>query len=79
MAVTLFLASGARRVIKEADHAYMDGPFFIVTRWYPDVQESHTMLSLRSQDVVRAEIQNDDGTIEHVLGAGLPRQREESS
>ena len=53
MAVTLFLASVARRVIEEADRAYMDGPFFMVTRWHPHVQKSHTMLSLRSQDVVR--------------------------
>ena len=73
-AVILFLASGDQRFV-EADDAHMDGPFFMVTRWDPRLQRIQTVLTLRSQDVVSAEIRNDDGTAEFVLGAGgVPRK-----
>ena len=72
MAVKITMASGEDRIVNELDGAPMDGPFFLATRWYSNLQSSHTVLTLRSRDVVRAEIQKDDGTTEYVLGAGLP-------
>ena len=75
MAVILFLASGDQRVLDEADGAHMDGPFFVITRWDSRLQRTQTVVTMRSQDVVSAEIQKDDGTTEFVLGAaGLPRK-----
>ena len=71
MAVTLLLTSGERRVVKEGDAARMDGPFFMVTRWDVGLQRPQTVLTLRSIDVVSAEIQKDDATTEIVLGAGI--------
>ena len=63
------MTSGAERAI-EADEAHMDGPFFMLTRWHSGLLKSHTVLTLRSRDVVRAEIREDDGTTRYVLGAG---------
>lgn len=50
----------------------MDGPFFMVTRLDVRLQRARTVLTLRSQDVIRAQIQKEkDGEITgHVLGAG---------
>lgn len=48
----------------------MDGPFFMVTRWDSRLQRTQIVLTMRSQDIVSAQIQNDDGTTEFVLGAG---------
>ena len=70
MPVRLFLASGARRDL-DADSAQMDGPFFTVTRWDSSLKRRQTVVTLRSQDVVSAEIQKDGGTTEFVLGADL--------
>ena len=70
MAVRLFLASGAQRNVVEADGAHMDGPFFLVTRWDARLQCRQTVLTMRSQDVVSAEIEKDGVSVELVLGAG---------
>ena len=70
MAVKLFLASGLRRDLAEADGAHMDGPFFMVTRWDARLERSQTVLTLRACDVVSAEIWKDGVCIEFVLGAG---------
>jgi hypothetical protein len=70
MDVILVLASGERRVL-EADGAHMEGPFFMVTRWDAGLQRSQTVVTLRSQDVVRAEIHRDADTVEVVLGAAV--------
>lgn len=72
MAVRLLLASGDQRVL-EADGAHMDGPFFLVTRWDSNLNRRQTVLTLRSQDVVSAEIEK-DGVVEFVLGAGLTQK-----
>ena len=71
MAVRLFLASGVRRLLVEADGAHMDGPFFMVTRWDARLQCRQTVLTMRSQDVVSAEIETDGASVELVLGAGV--------
>ncbi len=71
MAVRLILASGVRRVLVEADGAHIDGPFFMVTRWDARLQCKQTILTLRSQDVVSADILKDGVSTEIVLGAGV--------
>jgi hypothetical protein len=72
-AVTLFLASGDQRDV-DGDGAHMDGPFFLVTRWDPPLQCSHTVLTLRSCDVLWAEVQKNGKTV-FVLGAGGAQSR----
>ena len=37
MAVRLFLSSGGQRTVDDADSARLDGPFFMVSRWCPDL------------------------------------------
>jgi hypothetical protein len=69
MAVLLLLESGARRDV-DGDGAHMDGPFFMVTRWDLRLQCAQTVLTLRSRDIVRAEVQKDGVTTGYVLGAG---------
>jgi len=71
LAVTLFLTSGARRVVPEGDAAQMDGTFFMVTRFDTRLERIRTVLTLRSTDVISAEIQRADGTTEFVRGAGI--------
>jgi hypothetical protein len=70
--VILHLASGVQRTVEHADAAHLDGPFFIVTRWYPDLKRRETILTLRSDDVVAAEIVEDGVRIKRVLGGGEP-------
>jgi hypothetical protein len=69
-AVRLHLSSGERRLIEHADGARLDGAFFIVTRWCPDLKRRETVLTLRPQDVVFAEILRDGVQAECVAGAG---------
>jgi len=57
MAVRLLLSSGGQRTIDAADSARLDGPFFLVRRrWYPDLNRTETVLTLRSEDVIGAEV-----------------------
>ena len=71
MAVRLFLASGARRDLIDADGAHMDGPFFLITRWDARLERTQTTLTLRSEAVVSAEICEEGVSVEFVLGAGV--------
>jgi hypothetical protein len=71
--VILHLASGVQRTIEHADSAHVDGPFFIVTRWYQDLNRRETVLTLRSDDVVAADIVKDGVRINGVLGSGEPK------
>ena len=71
--VILLLASGIQRTIEHADSACVDGPFFSVTRWYQDLNRRETVLTLRSDDVVAAEIVKDGVSINCVLGGGEPK------
>src|SRR5207247_7657726 len=61
MAVRLFLSSGGQRTIDAADSARLDGPFFLVRRRYPDLNRTETVLTLRSEDVVGADVLKDGG------------------
>ena len=73
MAVRLFLPSGARREL-DADGAHMDGPFFLVTRWDARLERTQTVLTLRFEDVVSAEVVKDGVSVEFVSGAAGPRR-----
>jgi hypothetical protein len=70
VAVRLFLTCGGQRTIDAADSARLEGPFFIISRWYPDLKRSETVLTLRSQDVVGTEILKDWVRIDYVPGPG---------
>ena len=56
MPVRLFLSSGAQRTLDTADSARLDDAFFIVTRRDPRTGRVETLLTLRSVDVVGAEV-----------------------
>ena len=68
--VRLFLTSGAERIVDTADAARVDGPFFVITRRNPGREQVDTVLTLRTQDVVAAEIVKDGVVIDYVLGGG---------
>ena len=70
MAVRLFLSAGGERIIDAADSARLDGPFFLVRRWHPDLNRSDTVLSLRAEDVIGAEVLKDDVRIDYIPGCG---------
>jgi hypothetical protein len=68
MAVRLFLLSGHTRVVEAADSARLDGFFVIVTAKCPTTQRVDTLLTLRAQDVVAAEIVLNGIRIDYVVG-----------
>lgn len=70
MAVRLFLSSGGQRTIDAADSARLDGPFFLVRRWYPDLNRTETALTLLSEDVIGAEVLKDGVRIDYIPGCG---------
>jgi hypothetical protein len=70
MAVTLFLSSGTQRIIEAADSARLDEAFFLVTRRDPGSARVDTLLTLRSIDVVAAEVLKDGVRTDYVLGRG---------
>jgi hypothetical protein len=68
-AVRLFLSSGDQRTI-DADSARLDGHFFLVRRWYPDLNRTETVLTLRAEDVIGAEVLKDGVRIDYIPGCG---------
>ena len=70
MAVRLLLSSGDRRTVDGADSARLDGPFFLVRRSYPDLNRTETVLTLRSDDVIAAEVLKDGLRIDYIAGRG---------
>jgi hypothetical protein len=68
VAVRLFLVSGDTRIVEQADAARLDGPFLLVTRWHPAIRLRETVLTLRAQDVIAAEVLQDGVRIDYVLG-----------
>jgi len=67
MAVRVLLKSGEWRVVPDADGARLGHSFFLITRRYHDGVE--TVLTLRAENVVRAEIERDGAVTEYVPGA----------
>ena len=70
MAVRRLLSSGDRRTIDGADSARLDGPFFLVRRSYPDLNSTETVLTLRSDHVIAAEVLKDGLRIDYIAGRG---------
>jgi hypothetical protein len=70
MAVRLFLSSGGERTIDTADSARLDDAFFMVTSRDPDTGRLDTLLTLRSTDVVAAEVLKDGVRTHYILGRG---------
>jgi hypothetical protein len=68
IAVRLFLSSGCQRTVDAADSARLDGPFFLVRRWRPDLNRTETVLTLRSEDVIGAEVLKDGVRIDYIPG-----------
>ena len=73
MAVRLFLSSGGQRTVDDADSARLDGPFFMVSRWCPDLDRTETLLALRSEDVIGAEVLMDGVKLDYIPGRGQTR------
>ena len=69
-AVRLFLSSGQERSVETADGAHMDEHFFIVTRSHSGAGRIETMLTLRAEDVVAAEVLSEGVRIDYVPGKG---------
>jgi hypothetical protein len=70
MAVRLFLSSGGQRTVDAADSARLDGPFYLVRRWCPNLNRTETVLTLRSEDVIGAEVLKDGVRIDYIPGWG---------
>ena len=70
MAVRVFLSSGGQRTVDAADSARLDGPFFLVRRWHSDLNRTETVLTLRSEDVIGAEVLKDGVRIDYIPGCG---------
>ena len=73
MAVRLFLSSGGQRAVDAADSARLDGPCLLVRRWHPDLNRTETVLTLRSEDVIGAEVLKDGVRIDYISGCGQAR------
>jgi hypothetical protein len=70
VAVRVQLTSGGQRVVEAADDCRCSGEFFIVTRrWSPD-GSTQTLLTLRAQDVIGAEVVTDGVVTGYVPGKG---------
>ncbi len=72
MSVTLLLTSGGQRIIHRGDSARLDGPFFIVSHWDADRGQWETVVTLRAEDVIGAEIVKDGVKTEYIPGGGRP-------
>jgi hypothetical protein len=70
MAVRLFLSSEEQRTVDAADSARLDGPFFLVRRSYPNLNRTETVLTLRSGEVIGAEVLQDGVRIDFIPGCG---------
>ncbi len=62
-------------MIENADAACVQGGFFFgIRRWFPDLQRHETVLTLRTQDVIGAEVLRDGVRIDYVPGLGEPSE-----
>jgi hypothetical protein len=70
VSVRVLLASGGQRIVETADGAVASGEFFIVTRRSTPGGSNETLLTVRAQDVVGAEIIVDGVVTGYVAGKG---------
>jgi hypothetical protein len=73
VAVRLLLSSGETRTIDGADSAALEDGFFIIRRRDPLGNRIDVVLTLRSQDVVEAEILANGVRTAYVSGKGVFR------
>jgi hypothetical protein len=73
MAVRLFLSSGARRAIDAADGARLQDFVFVVPRRDPQTGSVDTLLTLRSVDVIAAEVLTNGVVTDYVCGPGFEK------
>lgn len=66
MAVSVYLWSGERRIVREADGAHIHGDFFVVTRGAKD--RTTTVLTLWAPNVIYAEVRHESGALRLVKG-----------
>jgi hypothetical protein len=60
-------------MLETADAARRDEPFFLVTRWHSEIRQVETVLTLRAEDVVAAEVLSNGVRVDDVVGRGRPR------
>jgi hypothetical protein len=72
-AVRLLMSSGAIRIVDGADSAALEGAFFVITRRDSRTGRIDVILTLRSEDVVGAEILSHGVRTAHVAGKGVLR------
>jgi hypothetical protein len=70
MAVKLFFVSGIQRTVDTADSARLDAAFFIVARRDPETGRVDTVLTLRSTDVIAAEVLMNGIATDYILARG---------
>jgi hypothetical protein len=67
------MSSGAIRIVDGADSAVLDDAFFVITRRDSRTGRIDVILTLRSEDVVGAEILSNGVRTAHVAGKGVLR------
>jgi hypothetical protein len=72
-AVKLLLSSGETRTLHGADSAVLEDAFFLIKRRDPVTNRIDVVLTLRSQDVVGAEILTNGVRTAYVTGKGALR------
>jgi hypothetical protein len=70
-AVRILMSSGATRIIDGADSAALEDAFFVVTRRNRLSDQKNVLLTLRSQDVVGAEILTNGVRTAYIAGKGV--------
>jgi hypothetical protein len=71
--VKLLMVSGQTRTIDGADSARLDDAFFLITRRDPRTNRIDVVLTLRSEDVIGAEILTNGVRTAYVTGKGVLR------
>jgi hypothetical protein len=67
------MSSGQTRIIDGADSAALEDAFFVITRRDSRTGRIYVVLTLRSEDVVGAEILTDGVRTAYVAGKGVLR------
>jgi hypothetical protein len=68
--VRLLMSSGAIRIIDAADSARLEDAFFVITRCDSLTGRVYVVLTLRSEDVIGAEILTNGVRTAYVAGKG---------
>jgi hypothetical protein len=74
MAVRVFLSSGVERTVDAAVSAGLDGPFLSGQTMAPRPHRTETVLTLRCEDVIGAEVLKDGVRIDCIPGCGQAKK-----